>query len=121
MDQYPDVIPDDRGEEIRRLVRERDGVNTTFLPPGGPKEQDEEQLEPPRPEDDLKKYDRNRLENGLRFLHGATKRKVTPRTKEFLKLHDDAYVTALDDTALVRRRGQWSKPWTRSTIRLRSI
>ena len=52
MDQYRDVIPDDRGEEIRRLVRERDGVNTegcptkraraetiTFLPPGGPKEQ----------------------------------------------------------------------------------
>jgi hypothetical protein len=50
MDQYRDVIPDDRGEEIRRLVRERDGVNTEgrptkraraetiiFLPPGAPR------------------------------------------------------------------------------------
>jgi hypothetical protein len=96
-------------------MRERDGVDnegcptkrtradtSTFLPPGGPDGQDvEEQLEPPKPEDDLKKYDRERLQNGLRFLRKAAKRKITLRTKGFLKLHKDAYIAALDEKAPV--------------------
>ena len=37
---------------------------------------------------------------GLRFDNGAAKRKITPRTQEFLKLHKEAYKVALDGEAL---------------------
>jgi hypothetical protein len=101
MDPYLDTIPYDQGEEIRKRVTERDGFDnegrpteraradtSTFLPPGGDG-QEVEEPEPPKPEDDLDKYDRERLQNGLRYIHGAAKRKITPRTQEFLKLHKD--------------------------------
>ncbi|KAK3169991.1 hypothetical protein OEA41_009376 [Lepraria neglecta] len=109
MDPYLDTIPDDRGEEIRERVRERDGSDSEgrpiqraradtsdLLPPGGDGQEVEE---PPKPEDDLDKYDRERLQKGLRYVHEAAKRKITPRTQEFLKLHKDAYKAALDDGA----------------------
>lgn len=109
MDPYLDTIPDDRGEEIRKRVRERDGSDSeerstkraradtsSLLPPGGDGQEVEE---PPKPEDDLDKYDRERLQKGLRYINGAAKRKITPRTKEFLKLHKDAYKVALDGRA----------------------
>jgi hypothetical protein len=109
MDPYLDIIPYDRGEEIRKRVRERDGpdsegpptkharANTNdLLPPGG---DGEEVDEPPKPEDYLDKYDRERLQKGLRYINKAAKRKITPRTQEFLKLHKDAYKTALDGEA----------------------
>ena len=97
MDPYLDTIPDDRGEEIRKRVRERDGSDSegrpakrpradtsALYPPGG----DEQEVdEPLKPEDDLDKYDRERLQKGLRYINGAAKRKITPRTQEFLKLH----------------------------------
>ncbi|KAL9133070.1 MAG: hypothetical protein Q9175_005747 [Cornicularia normoerica] len=109
MDPYIDIIPDDRGEEIRKRVRERDDPNnegrptkrarantSALLPPEGDRQDIEE---PPKPEDDLDKYDRERLQQGLRYIDGAAKRKITPRTQEFLKLHKDAYKVALDDEA----------------------
>ena len=109
MDPYLDTIPDDCGEEIRKRVRERDGSDSegnptkrvradtsTLLPPEGDGQEVEE---PPKPEDDLDKYDRERLQMGLRYINGAAKRKITPRTQEFLKLHKDAYKAALDAEA----------------------
>ena len=106
MDPYLDTIPDGCGEEIKKRVRERDGSDSegrptqraradtnALLPPGG----DEKEIEePPKPEDDLDKYDRERLQKGLRYINGAAKRKITPRTQEFLRLHKDAYKAALD-------------------------
>ena len=109
MDPYLDIIPDDHGEEIKKRVRERDGSDSegrpkkraradtrALLPPG-----DDEQAveEPPKPETDLDKYDLERLQKGLRYINGAEKRKITPRTQEFLKLHKDAYKAALADEA----------------------
>ncbi|KAI9827076.1 MAG: hypothetical protein M1826_006440 [Phylliscum demangeonii] len=106
MDPYLDAIPDDRGEGIKDLVRKRDGSDSegrpakrvgtdtsALLPPGGDEKDVEE---PPKPEDDLDKYDRERLQKGLRYVDGAAKRKITPRTQVFLKLHKDAYEAALD-------------------------
>lgn len=112
MDSYVDAIPDDGGEEIKKRVRERDGSDddegntakrrraradtTSLLPPGG----DEQELEePPKPEDSLDKYDRERLQRGLRYINTASKRKITPRTREFLRLHKDAYKVALDGSS----------------------
>ena len=106
MDPYLDTIPDDCGEGIKKRVRERDGSDnegrstkraradtSALLPLGG----DEQEIEePPKPEDDLDKYDRERLQKGLRYINGVAKRKITPRTQEFLKLHKDAYKAALD-------------------------
>jgi len=109
MDAYFDTIPDGRGEEIRERMRERDGSDSegrptkraradtrALLPPGGDGQEVEEL---PKPEDDLDKYDRERLQKGLRYINGAAKRKITPRTQEFLKLHKDAYKAALDGGA----------------------
>ena len=109
MDPYLDTIPDDRGEEIRKRMRERDGSDSegrptkraradtsALLPPGGDGQEAEET---PKPEDDLDKYDRERLQKGLKYINGAAKRKITPRTQEFLKLHKDAYKAALDGVA----------------------
>jgi len=73
MDPYFDPIPLDHGEEIRKRMRERDGSDSqgrqmkraranssTLLPP----ESDEQEVEylPEPPEDDLEKYDRERLQ-----------------------------------------------------------
>ena len=106
MDPYLDTIPDDCGEEIKKCVRERDGSDSegrptnraradtsALLPPVGDGKEIEE---PPKPEDDLDKYDRERLQKGLRYINGAAKRDITPRTQEFLRLHKDAYKAALD-------------------------
>ena len=102
-----DTTPYECGEEIKNRVRERDGsdseerptkrarANTdALLPPGN----DEQNIEdtPPKPEKDLDDYDRERLRKGLRYVNEASKRKITPRTQEFLKLHKDAYKVALE-------------------------
>ena len=106
MDPYLDTIPDDRGEEMKDLVRERDGSESeerptkraradtsALLPPGN----DEQTIEdPPKPESDLNNYDRERLQKGLGYINEAAKQKITPRTQEFLKLHKDAYKAALE-------------------------
>ena len=110
MDRTFDIIPDDHGEEIKKRVMERDGsdseerpkkrarANTSNLLP--PESDWQNTEEPPKPEDDLDKYDCERLQQGLRFVDGAAKRKITPRTQEFLKLHKEAYKVALDGEAL---------------------
>lgn len=109
MDPYRDVIPDDEGEDIRKRVRERDGsddearpskrprANTSTLLPPTPEGDQQDIQVPPKPEDDLDKYDRARLQQGLRYIDGAAKRKNTPRTQEFLNLHKDAYKVALGE------------------------
>lgn len=109
MDPYSDTIPDDQGEKIRKRVRERDGsddegrpkkrarADTGILFPPGDDEQDVE--EPPKPEEDLASYDRERLQQGLRYINGAQKRKITPRTQEFLQFHKDPYKAALHSEA----------------------
>ena len=100
MDPYLDTIPDDRGEDIKNRVRERDGsdsegrpikrarADTSALLPPGNNEQNIE--DPPKPESDPINYDRERLQKGLRYTNEAAKKKITPRTQEFLKLHKDA-------------------------------
>jgi len=106
MDPYLDIIPDEHGPEVKKRVRERDGSEgerrpakraradtNALLPPGGFEENVDE---PPIPEDDLDMYDVERLQKGLSYINGAAKRKITPRTQEFLKLHKDAYKAALD-------------------------
>lgn len=111
MDPYRDVIPDEEGEEIRKRVRERDGSDDEARPSKRPRantstllsptpEGDQQDIQvPPKPEDDLDKYDRARLQQGLRYIDGAAKRKITPRTQEFLNLHKDAYKVALGETS----------------------
>ena len=111
MDPYRDVIPDDEGEEIRKRVRERDGSDDEARPSKRPRantstllsptpEGDQQDIQvPPKPEDDLDKYDRARLQQGLRYIDGAGKRKIIPRTQEFLNLHRDAYKVALGETS----------------------
>lgn len=111
MDPYRDVIPDDQGEDIRKRVRERDGSDDEARPTKRPRantsalllstpEGDQPDIQvPPKPEDDLEKYDRARLQQGLRYIDGTAKRKITPRTREFLNLHKDAYKVALGDTS----------------------
>ena len=94
MDPYLDTVPDDRGEEIKKHVRERDGSD------GEGRLNDEQNIEdPPRPERKLNNYDRERLHKGLRYIDEAAKRKITPRTQVFLKLHKDAYKVALEAQA----------------------
>lgn len=109
MDPYLNSIPDEGGEEIKKRIRARDGSDTeeqptkrarsdtsALLPPGN----DEPNLEdPPKPESDLNNYNHERLQKGLRYVNEAAKRKVTPRTQEFLKLHKDAYKVALEGQA----------------------
>ena len=107
MDPF-DTLPYDRGEEIRKRVRERDGsdseepprkrgrANTSTLLPQEDEDEGQEAEEIPTPEEDLTNYDRIRLQKGLKYINRAAKRKVTPRTQEFLKLHKQAYKIALD-------------------------
>ena len=94
MDPYRDIIPDNDGEDIRKRVRERDGSDDEGLPTKRPRANTSALL-PPKPEDDLERYDCARLQQGLRYIDGAAKRKITPRTQEFLRLHKDAYKVAL--------------------------
>lgn len=111
MDHFIDVIPNDRGEEIRKRVRERDGSESKIYPAKRWKEDtsalltpdgDEDEVEEPlKPEEDLDKYDRGRLLKGLKYMKAAAKQRITPRTLEFLKLHKDAYKAALNEGAPV--------------------
>ena len=108
MDPYLDAIPDDRGVEIKKRVRERDGsdvegrltkrarADTSALISQRSDEDEIENEEPPKPEEDLRKYDLDQLRRGLRYVNAAAKRKITPRAQECLKLHKDAYNAALD-------------------------
>ena len=82
------------GPDSEERPKKRARANTSNLLPPECDWQDTE--EPPKPEDDLDKYDRERLQQGLRFIDGAAKRKITPRTQEFLELHKEAYKVALD-------------------------
>ena len=94
MDPYVDTVPYDRGEEIKKHVRERDGADREGRP------NDEQNIEdPPRPESELNNYNRERLQKGLRYIDEAAKRKITPRTQVFLTLHKDAYKVALEAQA----------------------
>ncbi len=116
MGEYSDhVIPSsDEGEEFKNLkkrMREGDGsedegrptkrprANTSALLPPEPEGYRQDISKPPKPEDSLDKYDRARLQLGLRYIDGAAKRKVTPRTEEFLRQHKDAYKVALESEA----------------------
>ena len=105
MDPYRDVIPGEDVEEVRKKVRERDCSNSeepipkrarantnAYLPQDG----EDEMEKPPEPEETLELYDHDRLQRGLNHICQAARRKITPRTEEFLKLHKDAYKKALD-------------------------
>ncbi|KAL9609238.1 MAG: hypothetical protein Q9167_005973 [Letrouitia subvulpina] len=59
----------------------------------------EEDVEtPPKPEEDLEKYTKERLQAGLKFIKGAEKRNITPRTQQYLRFYKDAYKVALEGT-----------------------
>lgn len=109
MDPYIDIISDDHGEKIRKRVRERDDPDSEGRAPKRARantstllsaENNRRDIEPSKPEDDLNKYDRDRLQQGLRYIEKAAKRKITPRTQEFLKLHKHAYKIALNNEAI---------------------
>lgn len=106
MDLISSTVPDDHAEEIKKRLRERDGSDDesrpgkraradtrALLPPGADGLEVEE---PPKPEEDLDRYDVERLQRGLSYINGAAKRKITPRTQEFLRQHKDAYKVALE-------------------------
>ena len=111
MHPYRDTIHDNHGEDIRKRVREGDDsedeglrikrprANTSALLQPKPEGDQQDIGVPRKPEDDLNKYDRTRLQQGLRYIDRAAKRKITSRTQEFLKLHKDAYEIALDRKA----------------------
>ena len=108
---YNHIIPPvDQSEELKELnKRAREGdsskdersstkrprANTSALLRPKPKGHRQDISEPPKPEDSLDKYDRARFQQGLRYIDGAAKRKITPRTEEFLRLHKNAYKVAL--------------------------
>ena len=109
MDLISSTVPDDHAEEIKKRLRERDGSDDesrprkraradtrALLPPGADGLEVEE---PPKPEEDLDRYDVERLQRGLSYINGAAKRKITPRTQEFLRQHKDAYKVALESSA----------------------
>ena len=109
MDLISSTVPDDHAEEIKKRLRERDGSDDesrprkraradtrALLPPGADGLEVEE---PPKPEEDLDRYDVERLQRGLSYINGAAKRKITPRTQEFLRQHKDAYKVALESGA----------------------
>ena len=113
MDHYHDYVipPVEHSEELKELkkrVREEDSTedesptkrrraNTSTLLPPEPEGYRLDISEPPKPEDSLDKYDQARLQQGLRYIDGAAKRKITPRTEEFLRLQKDAYKAALGE------------------------
>ena len=109
MDPYRDVIPEDYSNEIRELVLERDGSDSESSPSKRarastntllPQSSHEPNLEePPKPEDNLSSYDHKRLQDGLQYITATRTRKITPRTREFLQLHKEAYRIALENAA----------------------
>jgi hypothetical protein len=90
-------------------VRERDGYQSEGRPTKNPRLNSKDHLspenyveqveEPPKSEDDLDDYNRDRLTQGLKYIHEMSKRKITQRTQEFLKMHKTAYEAALEDDA----------------------
>ncbi|KAI4213847.1 MAG: hypothetical protein LQ351_003542 [Letrouitia transgressa] len=110
MDFYRNVISGGHSEEIRKLVRKRDGSNseepykkrpradTNALVPqiGGQDIEEPQPPESPKPEENINKYDRERLQKGLHYVNGALKQKITPRTRTFLQFYKDTYKVALD-------------------------
>ena len=53
---------------------------------------------PPKPETTINSYAKERLESGLLYVTTKLKRDLTPRTKDFLCMHQEAYQTALENT-----------------------
>ena len=106
MDLIESTVPDDHAAEVKRRLRERDGSDDESRPRKRaradtlallPSNATSLELQGPlKPEEDLDRYDVERLQQGLNYIVGATKRKITPRTQEFLRQHKDAYKVALE-------------------------
>lgn len=88
----PPGSPPPSSGHVPQSVRE---VNTSALLPPEGNRQDIKSLS--SPEDDLDNYHRERLQQGLRHIDNAAERKITPRTQELLKIHEDACKVALGD------------------------
>ena len=76
MDSYLNTIPYDLGKEVRNRVRERDSDSEERPRKRGradtgallaPEDDGQEVEEPLKPEEDLDKYDRVRLQKGLKY------------------------------------------------------
>ncbi|KAL8823161.1 MAG: hypothetical protein Q9191_006118 [Dirinaria sp. TL-2023a] len=87
MDPYLDTIPNDRGIEIKKRVAERDGEDHNGRPVKRaraetlsllPEYSENVVEEPPRPEEDLSKYNEERLKHGLAYITHISKRNITP-------------------------------------------
>lgn len=103
MDPYV-VIPEDHEPEVRKRVRDRDeeesrapNKRSRVLSASNANAAYSATLQPPKPEDHLEGYNHQRLEQGLEYIINAAKRDITPRTRTFLKLHQEAYEKALTD------------------------
>lgn len=82
------------GSDSEEPPRKRGRTDTNAIV--SPEDDGEEAEERLKPEDDLEKYNHVRLRKWLKYINRATKQKITPRTQEFLRLHEDAYEVALD-------------------------
>ena len=86
MDPYLDTIPNAHCEEIKKRVRERDGLDDEGRPTKraradtgallAPQGDGQDVDEPPKPEDDLDKYDGQRLQRGMGYIDRAAKPKI---------------------------------------------
>lgn len=107
MNSLNNIVPYDKGPEIQQKIRERDESDGEERPKKRPRSDTPSLIEddgegsnvqtPPKPEAELISYNRERLQNGLRFLYNESKRNITPRTVEFLNMHKDAYKVALEN------------------------
>ena len=110
MDPIESTVPEEGALEIKKRIRERDGSDeegrpfkrarsdtTTLLPLESDDNSPMQNDAPPKPEDNLEDYGNVRLSSGLQYVDKASKkRNITPRTKEFLRLHKEAYKLALE-------------------------
>ena len=104
MDRFTNVIPIESSEDIRKQIAERDGEDDEEPPTKRARADTTAHLptylpqidQPPKVETDLNKYDYVRLQEGLSYVVGEMKRKITPRTAAFLEIHKDAYKIALE-------------------------
>lgn len=98
------VIPEDHEHEVRRRIRGRDEEDSKSPNRGPPVASNptsnpatSASIQAPKPEDSLDAYNQQRLEEGLRYIVNAVKGDITPRTRTFLKLHQEAYEKTLSD------------------------
>ncbi|MDI1493136.1 MAG: hypothetical protein OHK93_004923 [Ramalina farinacea] len=109
MDPYRDIVTDEDGEIVRKLVRKRDEIDNELQIAKRPRTNTDDLLRPEKPgeppaeplkrEDSLQDYTRERLQRGLQYICQTPKKYLTPRTISFLSLCKEHYKVALEEQA----------------------